>query len=59
VARTEEWKRSSAGAHLDGKDDGLVTVKPVLDRVADFATLIAAQGSDLSFAAIRAAEQTG
>jgi putative transposase len=46
-------------AHLEGKDDGLVTVKPVLDRVRDFAALIADQGNDASFAALRAAEQTG
>jgi putative transposase len=59
AARAEEWKWSSVRAHLEGKDDGLVTVTPALDRVADFAALIAEQGNDSSFAAIRAAEQTG
>ena len=41
VARTEDWKWSSVRAHLEGKDDGLVAVMPVLDRVKDFAALIA------------------
>ena len=59
VARAEDWKWSSVRAHLDDKDDGLVTVKPVLDRVRDFAKLIADQNNDDSFAALRAAEQTG
>ena len=59
VPRAHEWKWSSVHAHLEGKDDGLVMVKPVLDRVRDFAALIADQGNDASFAALRAAEQTG
>jgi putative transposase len=59
VARAEEWRWSSVRAHLDGKDDGLVTVKPVLDRVSDFAAAIADQGNAAAFAELRAAEQTG
>jgi len=46
-------------AHLEGKDDDLVAVKPVLDRVGDFARLIADRDNDSAFAALRAAEQTG
>jgi len=59
AARAEDWTWSSVRAHLDGKDDGLVTVRPVLDRVKDFAALIAKPADDSGFAVLRAAEQTG
>jgi putative transposase len=59
VARAEDWKWSSIHAHLEGKDDGLVTVGPVLARVNDFAALVADQAKETGFAALRAAEQTG
>jgi putative transposase len=58
AARPEDWKWSSVRAHLAGNDDGLVNVRPVLDRVQDFASLIADQADDSGFAALRAAEQT-
>ena len=29
----EDWKWSSAGAHLKGEDDRLLSVKPMLDRI--------------------------
>jgi putative transposase len=59
VARAQDWKWSSVRAHLEGKDDGLVTTGPVLDRVKDFAALIADRANEAGFAALRAAEQTG
>jgi putative transposase len=59
VVRAEDWKWSSVRAHLEGNDDGLVTVGPMLDRVKDFAALIADQADDAGFAALRAAEHTG
>lgn len=59
AARAEDWAWSSARAHLEGKDDGLARVAPVLDRVKDFAALIAEGTDDAGFAALRAAEQTG
>lgn len=31
-----EWRWSSAAAHLAGRDDGLVSVKPMLERVLDW-----------------------
>lgn len=34
----EEWRWSSAGAHLMGIDDYVVTVKPMLERIADWKT---------------------
>ena len=59
VQMARDWKWSSVRAHLAGKDDGLVTVRPVLDRVADFASLIANPADEAGFATLRAAEQTG
>lgn len=34
------WPWSSVAAHLVGQDDGLVVVRPVLERVEDFARLL-------------------
>ena len=33
VQRPQDWAWSSIRAHLDGRDDGLVTVAPLLDRL--------------------------
>jgi len=41
VKRAADWPWSSARAHLAGEDDGLVRVAPILERVPDFADLIA------------------
>jgi hypothetical protein len=38
VGYAADWEWSSVRAHLAGKDDGLVTVRPVLDRVPAFRT---------------------
>lgn len=35
-----DWSWSSTAAHLAGKDDGLVTVKPMLDRIDDWASYL-------------------
>ena len=61
VLRAEDWKWSSVRAHLARQDDGLAIVRPVLERVPDFAALLGDQGNDAdtAFAALRAAEQTG
>jgi hypothetical protein len=60
VARAEDRPWSSVKAHLSGCDDGLVTVKPVLDRVPDFVRLLAmGQSDDAAFAALRLSEQSG
>jgi len=40
IARTEDWPWSSVRAHINGVDDGLVTVRPVLDRIPHFAELL-------------------
>jgi putative transposase len=60
VRRAEDWPWSSARAHLAGRDDGLVTVKPMLDRIARFADLLDPSGADdPAFAPLRTAETTG
>jgi len=59
VARAQDWPWSSVRAHLRGEDDDLVMVRPVLDRVEDFAALIETDADDPAFAALRAAESTG
>src|SRR5271168_1342172 len=53
-----DWAWSSVRAHLAGKDDGLVTVRPVLERVSCFADLLL-EDRDEAFAALRRAESTG
>ena len=42
--RAEEWPWSSAGAHLAATDDELCRVAPLLERIPDFAALLAGAG---------------
>ena len=42
VAQATDWSWSSTKAHLRGKDDGLVSVRPLLDRVDDVSEFLAA-----------------
>jgi hypothetical protein len=58
VGYAADWEWSSVRAHLAGKDDGLVTVRPVLDRVSCFSDLLL-EDRDQAFAALRRAESTG
>jgi putative transposase len=64
VAQAQEWAWSSVRAHLKGEDDGLVVVRPVLDRVERFADLIAGDAEAESRhaaaqRALRLSESTG
>lgn len=64
VARAEDWAWSSVRAHLEGEDDGLVKVAPVLSRIERFADILddGPQAEDLhadAMRALRAAEGTG
>jgi len=60
AARAEDWRWSSVRAHLAGRDDELVIVKPLLDRVRDFGALLqCGQGDDARFAALRDSEGNG
>ena len=58
VARAQDWPWSSVRAHLAGCDDDLVEVQPVLDRVEDFAALLAEVG-EAGYAGLRASEGSG
>jgi len=60
VAKAEDWPWSSVRAHLAGRDDALVAVKPVLDVVGDFRALLAPDRADEEhFQMVRCAERVG
>jgi len=60
VKRAAQWKWSSTQALIEGKDDGVVTVAPVLERVPDFAAFLdEAFDEDFTYAALRKAERIG
>jgi len=60
VRRARDWPWSSVGAHLRGRDDGLVEVAPLIERTAGrFADLLATEPTPEQLAAIRAAETIG
>jgi len=58
VKRPEDYQWSSARAHLLGEDDELVKVKPMLDRVSNWAELLAS-GDQKLFDDVRMHERTG
>src|SRR6185503_15888225 len=53
VQRAQDWRWSSARAHLRGKDDGVTALKPIRDRFPDFADLLASEGQTDLFASVR------
>jgi putative transposase len=57
--RARDWRWSSARAHLSGRDDGLVRVKPLLERVDDWAALLGEGLTEEEREAIRKGERTG
>ncbi|QNA82918.1 transposase [Sphingomonas sp. So64.6b] len=58
--RAEDWRWSSAGAHIAGESDHFVDVAPALDRVGDFTTFLGAAFDDaMGYAALRKAESIG
>ncbi len=59
VADARDWPHSSVAAHLAARDDGLAVVRPILDRVANFADLLATPADDAAFAPFRRAELIG
>jgi putative transposase len=59
VAKAEDWPWSSVRAHLANTDDELVSVRPVLERFADFADLLRTDPDDSAFNALRASEGSG
>jgi putative transposase len=59
VARAQDWRWSSARAHLAGKDDGVTARAPIKERFPDFAELLAGAAEAEAFARLRAAESIG
>jgi putative transposase len=59
VKQARQWRWSSARAHLAGKDDGVVSVRPLLDRIEDWAGFLAKGLDKADHLAIQAAERTG
>jgi putative transposase len=57
--RAEDWPWSSARAHLAGRDDELVEVAPLLERVGDFAGFLGSEEDQQATRALRMAETSG
>ena len=58
AARPEDYRWSSAKAHIVGEDDGLVTVKPLLELVADWKELLSGV-EEVSYDIMKMHERTG
>jgi putative transposase len=59
AARAQDWRWSSARAHLNGKDDGLVKVAPLRKRAKDWRAFLGEGLDDAARDALRASERTG
>ena len=59
VQRPQDWAWSSLRAHLDGCDDGLVAVAPLLDRLGSVTALIDTEPEAEALARLRAAQTIG
>jgi putative transposase len=59
VKQAQDWAWSSARAHLAGRDDLLVRVAPLLDRVGRFSEFIDADTDCSAFTALRSAVSAG
>jgi putative transposase len=59
VSKARDWRWSSARAHLAGRDDGVVAVRPLLALVPDWAGFLDGGLSADEREAIRAGERTG
>jgi putative transposase len=57
--RPWRWPWSSAGAHIEGRDDDLVTVAPLLERVGDWRAFLASGLDEDELETIRRHERTG
>jgi putative transposase len=55
----EDWEWSSVHAHLNDKDDELVTVKPMLDRISNWKNYLALKNSTRELDTIRKHAKTG
>ena len=59
AARPQDWAWSSARAHAAARDDGLVSVAPLLERVAHATDLIGIAPDAAAIVRLRAAEASG
>ena len=59
VDRAQDWRWSSARAHMRGKDDGVTALAPIRDRFPSVADLLASEPEADLFGALRAAESIG
>jgi putative transposase len=59
AARARDWNWSSARAHLSGRNDELVKVSPLLERVGDWGAFLREGLDGAAREAIRASERTG
>src|ERR1700678_2051139 len=60
VSQAQDWRWSSVRAHLDRRDDGLVSVAPLLDRCnRRFIDLIDQPAASETMSALRGAETIG
>jgi putative transposase len=57
--RVEDWPWSSARAHLSGRDDAVVSVKPMLDRIGNWHSYLSAAANDKELERIRRCSTTG
>lgn len=57
--RPDDWRWSSAAAHLRGRDDGLVEVEPMLSRVDNWAVYLSETADDNIGARIATSSRTG
>ncbi len=57
--RAEDWPWSSARAHVAGRDDALVLVAPLLERIGDFGAFLGAAEDQQATRRLRMAETTG
>ena len=57
--RAADWPWSSTRALLAGKDDGVVTVAPVLEMIPDFAACLEAAEDGAAITALRRSRSTG
>ena len=59
VEHAWDYRRSSAAAHMAGEDDRLVTVRPMLERVADWREYLGQELSTAELRALRRHNRTG
>lgn len=59
VRRARDWRWSSARAHLAGRDDGVVTVRPLLDAVGDWRAFLGEEPEAALLERLRRHERTG